>query len=141
LRMDQPTTLPTDPFDRILAQVIGLPPGVHTKPSLVQAIDFYGHSSQFTVQTIRTEDGDYVFITTMSAGKAERYVLPPKVSETIARQRDTMSTKVRSKIGKERAEQLRAEGKLPTLSPEARAKGLKARQEKAAKRKGRKSRP
>lgn len=128
-------SLPEDPFDRTLSRLIGLPGGAHTKPTLVQAIDFYGHTAQFTIQTVRTEEGETVFVTSMSAEKAVRYVLPAKVADVIARQRDTVSTLIRKRIGKERAATLKASGKLRGgFSPEARAKALVTRKRKALKR-------
>lgn len=45
--------LPSDEFDKLLSRVIGLPNGAHTQPAVVQAIDFYGHTTSFMIQTVR----------------------------------------------------------------------------------------
>src|SRR5207249_10536756 len=46
----------SDPFDKMLSGMIGLPNGAHTKPAVVQAIDFYGNATSYMIQTVRTED-------------------------------------------------------------------------------------
>ena len=38
--------LPSDPFDRLLSRMMGLPNGAHTLPTVVQVIDFYGNITQ-----------------------------------------------------------------------------------------------
>jgi len=56
-------TLPTDQFDKLLSRLIGLPNGAHTQPTVVQAVDFYGNTTSYMVQTVKTEEGPTVFLT------------------------------------------------------------------------------
>lgn len=110
--------LPVDPFDRQLNALIGLPNGAHTQPAVVQSIDFYGNASSWVVQTVKTDEGEFAFLTLVAAGgdgqiKAARFVLPPKVLATIDRQRDSAVTMVRRRHGRRLAEERKAAGIQP----------------------------
>jgi hypothetical protein len=132
--------LPQDPQDRTLARLMGLPNGAHTQPSVAQAIDYYGNKTNYTVQTVRWDEGNTVFIDEMSASGHKRYMLPPKVLALIERQAAAVSNMVRRRHGKRLAEQRKAEGFTPQFTPEMRAKALVTRRAKAAKRKARRAR-
>jgi hypothetical protein len=102
---DRSAILPTDPFDLQMASLIGLPNGAHTAPTVVQATDFYGNTTQFIVQSIRDAEGGAVaFVTQVNAQGSQRYVLPPVVLRTIDRQRDSITTQLRRRQGRRLAE-------------------------------------
>lgn len=106
--------LPTDTYDQQLDRLTGLPGGAHVRPVVVQTSDFYGNSVQHLVQTVRTpEEGDFVFLTAVSANGTVRHVLPPKVLATIDRQREANSTKVKRRIGRRIAQERKERGELP----------------------------
>jgi hypothetical protein len=90
----------TDPFDRLLSRMIGLPNGAHTAPSVQQSIDFYGNTTSYIIQTVRTDEGTTAFVTQVNAQGSQRYILPLQVLETINRQRDSITLQVRRRNGK-----------------------------------------
>lgn len=106
-------TLPSDSFDKLLSRLIGLPNGAHTQPAVVQSIDFYGNTTAFMIQTVRTEEGATAFVTQVNAQGSVRYILPPHVLATLDRQRDALTTKLRRRHGKRIAEERRAAGLQP----------------------------
>ena len=128
----QSQVLPADTFDQQLERLTGLPDGAHTSPSLVQSADFYGNVTQHIVQTVRTEDGAYAFITAIGATGTVRMVLPPKVTAALDRQKDAVTAKLRRRQGKRLAEAAAASGRTPGFTPEQRAKALATRKAKAA---------
>lgn len=131
--------LPQDPQDRMLSRLMGLPNGAHTQPSVVQTMDYYGNVNNFTVQTVRWDEGNTVFVTKIGADGPERYMLPPKVLALITRQADAVSNMVKRRHGQRLAEQRKADGWVPNFTPEMRKKALETRRQKAAKRKLRKA--
>lgn len=136
--MPEPNSpLPQDPQDRMLSRLTGLPNGAHTQPSVVQTMDYYGNVANFTVQTVRWDEGNTVFVTKVDSEGHQRFMLPPKVINLIVRQADAVSNMVKRRHGKRLAEQRKADGWTPHFTPEMRVKALKTRQEKAAKRKAR----
>src|SRR5947208_3209943 len=101
-------------FDRILAGLHGLPDVSYTQPSTVRSVDFIGTSQTFIITTYRMrEQGDTVFLEMLSDDGQVRLVIPPKVADAIARQRDALTTKVRRKVGKANAADRKARGELP----------------------------
>lgn len=129
--------LPTDTFDKLFSRLVGHPNGAHTQPAVAQAVDFYGNTTSFMVQTVRNEDGPFVFVTLVDADGSKRFVLPPLVVKLIDRQRDSITTTIRRRHGK----RLAAERPMPSggFTPEARAKALATRKAKAARRHARKA--
>jgi hypothetical protein len=103
----------TDPFDKMLSSLIGLPNGAHTKPAVVQDIDFYGHTRTYIVQTVRTDESVTAFITQVSADGAQRTILPSAVLSVIDRQRESITTKLRRRNGKRIAEERKLAGVEP----------------------------
>lgn len=103
----------SDPFDRMLSTLIGLPNGAHTKPAVVQAIDFYGNATSYIVQTVRTDESVTAFVTQVSASGAVRSILPSAVLAVIDRQRESITTKLRRRHGKRIAEERKAAGIEP----------------------------
>ena len=134
--------LPTDPFELALSNLIGLPNGAHTDPSVVQALDFYGNLSRYIVQTVKWEEGHTVFVTLVNTNgqPAVNVMLPPAVMKTINRQLDSVTTIVRRRHGRRLAEQRAAEGHTAVFTPAMRAKALATRKAKAAKRRARRAR-
>jgi len=129
--------LPANQFDQMLSRLIGLPNGAHTQPTVVQAVDFYGNTTSYMVQTVKTEDGPTVFVTQVNADGSARFILPPSVLRTIDRQRDTTTAQIRRRHGKRLAEE--RGGAFGGFTPEMRAKGLATRKRKAAARRARKA--
>jgi hypothetical protein len=137
---DRSPLLPTDAFDLALAQLTGHPDGAHTTPSVVQAQDFYGNTTQFIIQTVKWTEGTSVFITQINAGPPIRIVLPPKVMNAVLRQQDAVTAIVRRRLGRRLMAERKANGFNPAaalLDPAVRAKALKARKAKAAARRAR----
>lgn len=125
---NQSGLLPRSPFDQTLAQLIGLPNGAHTDPSVVQTRDFYGNSTDYIVQTVKWDEGETVFLHQVNAEGSHRYMLPPKVVQTILRQRDSVITQVRRRHGKRIAAERKAAGyESPLLNPEVRARAIASR--------------
>lgn len=103
----------SDPFDKMLAGLIGLPNGAHTKPAVVQSIDFYGNATTYIVQTVRTDETVTAFVTQVSAQGATRSILPSAVLAVIDRQRESITTKLRRRHGKRIAEERKLAGIEP----------------------------
>jgi hypothetical protein len=131
--------LPTDVFDKLLSRLMGLPNGGHTQPTVVQAIDFYGNTTSYMVQTVRTEEGPTAFVTQVNAAGSVRYILPASVLKLVDRQRDAITVQIRKRHGKRLAEERAANGVVTVFTPEMRAKALETRKAKAAKRRARKA--
>jgi hypothetical protein len=134
------TVLPTDPLDIELSKLMGLPNGAHTQPSVTQVIDPYGNVTNYTIQTVKSDLGNTVFVWQTSATGPKNYILPPKVLALMARQADTVATIVRRRHGRRLAEQRKANGTTPVFTAAMRAKALVTRKAKAAKRKARRAR-
>lgn len=107
-----------DPFDKMLSSMIGLPNGAHTKPAVVQAVDFYGNATSYIVQTVRTDERVTAFVTQVSAQGATRSILPSSVLAVIDRQRESITKKLRRRNGQRIAE----ERKLAGIEPFAKHK-------------------
>lgn len=99
-----------DPFDRLLSTMIGLPNGAHTKPAVIQDIDFYGHATSYIVQTVRTDETITAFVTQVNADGSVRTILPLSVIAAIDRQRKAITTKLRRRNGRRIAEERMAAG-------------------------------
>jgi hypothetical protein len=103
----------TDPFDKLLDNLIGLPNGAHTKPAVVQHIDWYGNGTSYIVQTVRTDEDVTAFVTQVNAAGSVRSILPASVLAVIDRQRASITTKLRRRHGRRLAEERAAKGELP----------------------------
>jgi hypothetical protein len=105
-------TTEADAYDRAYGQAQGF---AHTKPTTIRAAGVLGIGGvrSYIVETFRVpEAGDSVFIE-MTGPDGYRVHLPPSVTQTIARQRDALTTKSRSRAGKARAAADKAAGKVP----------------------------
>ena len=94
-------------FDRLVGALEGLPDMVKTKPATVRAtLPLVGIHRSFIVQSYRQWDvGDTVFIETVGNEGMIRIALPPEVAEVIARQRDALTRKSRSKLAKRKIQE------------------------------------
>jgi hypothetical protein len=103
-------------FDRALGSLEGLPDASRTKPVTIQTVPPLGVGGveTFIVQTVRQKDiGDSIFITHVTGSTAHRMMIPPKVASVIARQRDQLTTRSRSKAAKAVAADRMAAGIRP----------------------------
>lgn len=104
-----------DVFDRLLGQLHGLPDTVNTKMSSLRVVvPMVGDSRTFSVQTYRQKErGDTIFIETVGKDQTIRIALPPEVADVIARQRDQLTSRNRSKTAKATAQARKDAGIVP----------------------------
>ena len=104
-----------DAFDRIRAGMDGRPDVTRTRISTVRNVDaLVGNVSTFLIESVREkEEGDTIFLEVASKDGNVRIVLPPRVANVIARQRESLVSKVRSKAAKVQAAQGKADGSEP----------------------------
>lgn len=105
-----------DAYDRQLANLHDLPDVVKVKASTVRVVPplGIGGTQLFAVQTVRQVGvGDSIFLEMAEAGGLVRLVLPPAVSALIARQRETLTGKARSKAAATQAADRKARGIRP----------------------------
>lgn len=102
-------------FDKAVGSLSGLPDVVKSKATTLRVIPTFGFGSHtYIIQTFRQREiGDSIFLEVGSADGNTRLVIPPAVADVIARQRDQLTTKSRSKAGKARAEDMKARGIAP----------------------------
>ena len=111
-----------DAYDRQLANLHDLPDVTRTKPATVRVVPplGVGGTQVFVVQTYRqAERGDTIFLEVVGnvqgVATAVRIVIPPKVANTIARQRDALTAKSRSKAASAVAADRKAAGIQPAF--------------------------
>lgn len=112
----EPSGAMPDFYDRQLGALHGLPDVTKTKASTIRTVPplGIGGTQVFIIQTYRQrEQGDTIFLEMVSNMGAVRLVIPPTVSTLISRQRDALTTKVRSNAGKARAAEAKAQGIVP----------------------------
>lgn len=104
-----------DVFDRTIRSLSGLPDVINTKATTVRSLSSVLELSQtFIVQTYRQKDeGDTIFIEYIGVEGSLRLALPAVVSDEIARQRDALTYKSRSKAAKANALDRKARGIQP----------------------------
>lgn len=105
----------SDPFDRMLSDMVGLPNGAHAKPAVVQAIDFYGNTTSYMIQTVRTDETITAFVTQVNSQGSVRTILPQSVLAAIDRQRASITKKIRRRNGRRIAEERAAAGIKPFM--------------------------
>jgi hypothetical protein len=113
---DETSNKMPDNFDRLLGALHGLPDVVSTRESVLRVVPplGVGGSQTFIVQTYRQKDqGDTIFLECVDQSGTVRIVLPEKVAAVIARQRDQLSAKSRSKSAKLVAQDRKDRGELP----------------------------
>lgn len=104
-----------DTFDRMMGALDGLPDVVAVKPSTVRVVvPIVGNAETYIVQSFRQRDeGDVVFIEHVGRKGTTRLVLPAKVADVIARQRESLTTKARKKAARRLADERKAAGVVP----------------------------
>lgn len=105
-----------DNFDRLIGALDGLPDVTRVKASTIRVIPplGVGGAQTYIIQTYRQkEQGDMIFIEHVSEAGTVRMVIPAQVSNAIARQRDQLTSKVRSKASKAAAQDRKDRGELP----------------------------
>ena len=104
-----------DLFDKLLGSLHGLPGVTATKPSTVQAIHpLLGCTQMFIIQTYRQkEEGDVIFIQAVSKEGTVRIALPPAAADALARQRESLTGKSRSRAARENMAARMARGEAP----------------------------
>lgn len=102
-------------FDRMIGTLHELPDVVKTKATTMRVVPTFGMGTYvYVVQTMRQKDiGDSIFLENVSENGTMRIVIPPAVADCIARQRDQLTKKSRSRAGKARAEDMKARGIKP----------------------------
>ena len=106
-----------DLFDRLVGSLDGLPDVRHTRPSTItSAIPMIGSVQTFVVQTYRQrEAGDTILLQMIDSEGGDRIIIPPRVADAIARQRDALTHATRRAIGRELAAARAARGEEPAF--------------------------
>lgn len=99
-------------YDRLYGNLMDV--SISTKPSTVKVVQpITGRAETFIIQTARHEDkGDYIFVECADENGLVRLVLPPKVANAIASQRDSLSKRRRSIASKAAIQSRIARGEI-----------------------------
>lgn len=100
-------------YDRQRAGLEGV--AMFTKPSTIQNIEgITGRAETFVIRTCRHDElGDYIFLECMDDTGVTRLALPPKVSNAIASQRESLTKRRRKQAGQRQAQARKDRGELP----------------------------
>ena len=100
-------------YDRIRGGLDGV--ALFTKPSTVRNVEsITGKAETFVIETARHEElGDTIFVECMDEMGVTRLALPPKVAQAIARQREALTARSRSRAAKVEAKRRQLEGMVP----------------------------
>jgi len=107
-----------DAFDRTIGLLHGLPDVTLVKTSVTRVVPPFGvgGTQLYVVQTYRQrEQGDTIFLEHVSETGTVRLVIPPQVSAVIARQREQLTAKTRSKAAKAVAQERKERGEMPAF--------------------------
>lgn len=86
-------------YDRQYGSLIDV--SIKTKPTTIKVVQpVTGRTETFIVQTLRHEDGDYIFLERADEEGLVRLALPPKVANAIASHRDALTKRSRSRAAK-----------------------------------------
>lgn len=120
---EQPGPSSRDLFNRIIGGLSGRPDVVEAKATTVRAVHaLVGDTETYIVQTFRDKEaGETVFIEHVSATGTVRVVLPPDVTEVIARQSYTISKRMRRSSAKESMRDRMAKGWKPNFQKKGEA--------------------
>lgn len=104
-------------FDKGIGALADLPDVTKTKPStVVVSTTMIGAAQTFILQTFRQREiGDTIFLQYIDDEGSVRIVIPPAAADAIARQRESLTAKVRKRVGKESAEARKARGEEPAF--------------------------
>jgi len=102
-------------FDRLVGALEGLPDVTKTKPTTIRAmLPLVGIAHSYIIQTYRQRDkGDTIFLETIGSEGSVRIAIPPQVADAIARQRESLVGKVRSKAARQSMADRMARGETP----------------------------
>lgn len=102
-------------YDRMYGNLIDV--SLSTKPSTVKVVQtLTGRAETFIIQTVRHEEnGDYIFVECADSDGLIRLVLPPKVSNAIASQREALTKRRRSIASRAAMKSRMARGDVPTF--------------------------
>lgn len=99
--------------DRVYAGLLG-GNNLQTKATTIETVQkVTGETETFIVQTIRDERGDNIVLKFIDKEGVKRLILPPRVADTILRQRDSLTTRGRSLSSKATAQARKDRGELP----------------------------
>jgi len=107
-----------DAFDRTIGLLHGLPDVTEVKTSVTRVVPPFGvgGTQLYVVQTYRQkEQGDTIFLEHVSETGTVRLVITPQVSAVIARQREQLTAKTRSKAAKAVAQERKERGEIPAF--------------------------
>jgi len=99
-------TIITDPFDRVLGDLTGLPGHLYSRPATVATtIPILGNAQTYVIRTIRTPENRYIgFVEMIEAKGMIRLVIPSKAMAALYRQRDALATRRNREVGREKWE-------------------------------------
>jgi len=115
--LDGPTPY-VDAFDRAIGVLHGLPDVSQSNVAVRRVVPLLGvgGTELYVVQTYRQKDqGDTIFLEHVSETGTVRLVIPPQVSAVIARQREQLTAKTRSKAAKAVAQARKERGEVPAF--------------------------
>jgi hypothetical protein len=107
-----------DAFNRAIGVLHGLPDVVFTKTAVSRVVPPFGvgGTQLYVVQTYRhREQGATIFLEHVSETGTVRLVIPPQVAAVIARQREQLTAKTRSKAAKAVAQARKERGEVPAF--------------------------
>jgi hypothetical protein len=103
-------------FDRAFGGLVG-GNALKTKPTTIETTEpLTGEAETFIVQTVRTESGDHIVVKFIDKTGVVRLILPPKVANLIASQRDSLTTRRRSAAGRAAMKRRMDEGFAPAFA-------------------------
>lgn len=104
-------------YDRLRGGLKDVPGILFTRPSTVKSVqDITGKAETYVIETCRFQEkgGDFIFIECIDENQAvTRLALPPKVSDAIASQRDSLTARRRSAAAKRLAQERKDRGEVP----------------------------
>jgi hypothetical protein len=100
---DKPTTSTMDKFDRALHNLDGRPDVLTTAATTVVTVPYLtGPVTTFIVQTKRVmKEGDTIFLQYLDEEGSRRIVIPAKVANVMARQRESLTAKSRKRAAQQ----------------------------------------
>lgn len=108
-------------YDRTYGNLLDV--SLHTKPSTVKIVQpLTGRTETFIVQTLRHEDGDYIFLERADEEGLTRIVIPPKVARIISSQADSLTKRRRSIASRESMKVRMGRGEVLGFAKKRRAK-------------------
>lgn len=91
--------LPTDHYSRTLRSYRDNP-GAVSATSTIHTGDFYGNAETWVVETFRADSRDVVFLQRNGAEGGSRLVLPEPVTAALARHRDQLASRMRTRAAR-----------------------------------------